>query len=154
VQVPHCVGGVLSPLLANIALTALDEHLMAPWRPGGAMSTQMRRRTRVRKNLPNWRLVRYADDFVVLVRGSSQDVEALRDEVAEVLTPLGLRLSAAKTRVVDMRDGFDFLGFHIKWMRKRGTDKWFVYTFIADKPVRELKRKIRALTGLPKIAGI
>jgi len=52
---------VLSPLLANIALTALDEHLMAPWKPGGAMSTQMRRRTRVRKNLPNWRLVRYAD---------------------------------------------------------------------------------------------
>ena len=43
-------------------------------------------------------------------------------------------------------EGFDFLGFHIKWMRKRGTDKWFVYTFIADKPVRELKRKIRALT--------
>jgi RNA-directed DNA polymerase len=30
-------------------------------------------------------------------------------------------------------------------MQKRGTDKWFVYTFIADKPVRELKRKIRAL---------
>jgi RNA-directed DNA polymerase len=80
------------------------------------------------------------------VRGSSQHVEALRDEVAEVLAPLGLRLSEAKTRVVDMRDGFDFLGFHIKWMRKRGTDKWFVYTFIADKPVREFKRKIRALT--------
>jgi Group II intron, maturase-specific domain len=36
--------------------------------------------------------------------------------------------------------------FTSKWMRKRGTDKWFVYTFIADKPVRELKRKIRALT--------
>ena len=54
-------GGILSPLLANIALTALDEHLMRPWKPGGTMSTQMRRRTRVRKNLPNWRLVRYAD---------------------------------------------------------------------------------------------
>src|SRR3954468_14755691 len=54
-------GGILSPLLANIALTVLDEHLMRPWRPGGTMSTQMRRRTRVRKNLPNWRLVRYAD---------------------------------------------------------------------------------------------
>jgi hypothetical protein len=51
----------MSPLLANIALTALDEHLMAPWKPGGTMSTQMRRRTRMRKNLPNWRLVRYAD---------------------------------------------------------------------------------------------
>jgi RNA-directed DNA polymerase len=54
-------GGILSPLLANIALTVLDEHLMGPWQPGGTMSTQMRRRTRVRKNLPNWRLIRYAD---------------------------------------------------------------------------------------------
>ena len=70
----------------------------------------------------------------------------VRDEITAVLAPLGLRLSQAKTRVVDMREGFDFLGFHIKWMRKRGTDKWFVYTFIADKPVREFKRKIRALT--------
>jgi RNA-directed DNA polymerase len=139
-------GGILSPLLANIALTALDEHLMAPWKPGGAMSTQMRRRTRVRKNLPNWRLVRYADDFVVLLRGEPGHVQEVRDEITDVLAPLGLRLSQDKTRVVDMRQGFDFLGFHIKWMRKRGTDKWFVYTFIADKPVRELKRKIRALT--------
>src|SRR5690242_20716791 len=49
-------GGILSPLLANIALTVLDEHLMGPWKPGGTMSTQMRRRTRMRKNLPNWRL--------------------------------------------------------------------------------------------------
>jgi RNA-directed DNA polymerase len=139
-------GGILSPLLANIALTALDEHLMAPWKPGGTMSTQMRRRTRVRKNLPNWRLVRYADDFVVLVRGEARHVEEVRAEITAVLAPLGLRLSPDKTRVVDMREGFDFLGFHIKWMRKRGTDKWFVYTFIADKPVRALKRKIRALT--------
>ena len=139
-------GGILSPLLANIALTALDEHLMAPCEPGGTMSTQMRRRTRVRKNLPNWRLVRYADDFVVLVRGEAGHVEELREEITAVLAPLGLRLSQDKTRVVDMREGFDFLGFHIKWMRKRGTDKWFVYTFIADKPIRELKRKIRALT--------
>ena len=139
-------GGILSPLLANIALTVLDEHLMAPWRPGGTMSTQMRRRTRVRKNLPNWRLVRYADDFVVLVRGEPGHVQEVREAITAVLAPLGLCLSQDKTRVVDMREGFDFLGFHIKWMRKRGTDKWFVYTFIADKPVPALKRKIRALT--------
>src|SRR6185437_1040896 len=52
-------GGILSPLLANIALTALDEHLMRPWKPGGVMSTQMRRRIRRWKGLPNWRLIRY-----------------------------------------------------------------------------------------------
>jgi RNA-directed DNA polymerase len=87
-----------------------------------------------------------ATHLVVLVRGEAHQVEALRQQVVEVLAPLGLHLSPAKTRVVHMRNGFDFLGFHITWMRKRGTDKWFVYTFIADKPVREVKRKIRALT--------
>ena len=45
-----------------------------------------------------------------------------------------------------MSDGFVFLGFHIQWKRKRGTNKWHVYTFIADRPVRSLKAKIRALT--------
>src|SRR5690349_18665060 len=95
-------GGILSPLLANIALSALDEHLMRPWKPGGVMSTQMRRKTRVAKNLPNWRLVRYADDFVVLVRGERHHAEALRDDIAEVLAPMGLRLSQTKTRVVHM----------------------------------------------------
>ena len=45
-----------------------------------------------------------------------------------------------------MSDGFDFLGFRIRWKRKRGTNKWYVYTFIADRPVRSVKAKIRALT--------
>jgi hypothetical protein len=49
--------------------------------------------------------------------------------VARVLAPLGLRLSPAKTTVVHMSDGFDFLGFRIQWKRKRGTNKWYVYTF-------------------------
>jgi hypothetical protein len=53
----------LSPLLANIALAVLDEHLNAPWKPGGSMGTAWQRRSRRCKDLPNWRLVRYADDF-------------------------------------------------------------------------------------------
>jgi RNA-directed DNA polymerase len=81
------------------------------------------------------------------VHGTGFDVAALREEVAQVLAPLGLRFSEAKTRIVHMSDGFDFLGFHIQWRRKRGTNKWYVYTFIADRPVRSLKDKIRALTS-------
>jgi retron-type reverse transcriptase len=66
---------LLSPLLANIALTALDEHLMGPWKTGGAMSTGDRRTARRHNGLPNWRIVRYADDFAVLVNGSSRTLE-------------------------------------------------------------------------------
>lgn len=139
-------GGILSPLLANIALSALDEHLHGPWKPGGTMSTKDGRARRRAKGLPTWRVIRYADDFVVLVHGTQADTEALREDVARVLAPIGLRLSAAKTRIVHMSEGFDFLGFHIQWRRKRGTDKWYVYTFIGDRAIRSVKAKIRALT--------
>nr|WP_198409013.1 group II intron reverse transcriptase/maturase [Mycobacterium intracellulare] len=140
-------GGILSPLLANIALSALDEHVHGPWMAGGTMSTPRRRARRRAKDLPNWRIVRYADDFVVLVHGNQADVEALREDIADVLAPLGLRLSEAKTRIMHMGDGFDFLGFRIQWRRKRGTTKWYVYTFIAARPIRSLKDKVRALTS-------
>jgi RNA-directed DNA polymerase len=90
--------------------------------------------------------VRYADDFVVLVHGTEADAHTLREQIADVLAPMGLRLSESKTRVVHMSDGFEFLGFHIRWKRKRGTRKWHVYTFVADRPVRAVKAKIRALT--------
>jgi RNA-directed DNA polymerase len=51
-------GGILSPLIFNIALSALDERLMGPWKTGGEMSTESRRAARRSKNLPNWRTVR------------------------------------------------------------------------------------------------
>jgi len=139
-------GGILSPLLANIALSVLDEHLHAPWKPGGTMSTSYRRQVTRRKDLPNWRLVRYADDFVVLTDGTDLHLHDLREQIAQVLAPLGLRFSETKTRIVHMSDGFDFLGFRLQWKRKRGTNKWHVYTFIADRPFRSVKAKIRALT--------
>lgn len=139
-------GGILSPLLANIALSVLDEHLHRGWEPGGELSTDYRRGRRRAGGLPSWRLVRYADDFVVLVDGTRQDTETLREEIAQVLAPMGLRLSPAKTQVVHLSEGFDFLGFHIQWRRKRGTNKWYVYTFIADRPLQSVKAKIRHLT--------
>jgi RNA-directed DNA polymerase len=51
-------GGILSPVLANIALSVLDEHLMAPWRPDGVMGNTYRRHHRRALGLPTWRIVR------------------------------------------------------------------------------------------------
>jgi RNA-directed DNA polymerase len=104
-------GGILSPLIFNVAMSALDEHLHRPWKPGGSMATSSQRARRRARGLPNWRACRYADDFVVLVHGTRADVETLREEIADVLAPLGLRLSPAKTRIVHMSEGFDFLGY-------------------------------------------
>jgi RNA-directed DNA polymerase len=102
---------VLSPLIFNVAMSVLDEHLHRPWKPGGTMATHDQRVRRRARGLPNWRACRYADDFVVLVDGTQADAVALREEIAGVLAPLGLRLSPAKTRVVHMSEGFEFLGY-------------------------------------------
>jgi RNA-directed DNA polymerase len=80
------------------------------------------------------------------VNGARSDAQALREETARVLAPLGLRLSLSKTRIVHMSEAFDFPGFRIQWKRKRGSAQWHVYTFIGDRPIRSLKAKIRALT--------
>jgi RNA-directed DNA polymerase len=74
--------------------------------------------------------------LAVLVDGTEQDTGALREQIADVLATLGLRLSESKTRVVHLSEGFPFLGFRIQRRRKRGTAKWYVYTFIDDRPVR------------------
>jgi len=139
-------GGILSPLLANIALSVLDEHLHRPWLDDGSMSTYRRRAGLRAQGEATWRIVRYADDFVVMVHGSQQHALAIAEEVAQVLAPMGLRLSTAKTQVVHLTDGFDFLGFRIRRARKRGTTRSHVYTFIAKRSIRSVKAKIRGLT--------
>ena len=75
------------------------------------MGTQSRRHTRRIHGQGNWKLVRYADDLILMVSGDRHHAEALREEVAAVLAPLGLRLAPEKTRVVHIDEGFDFLGY-------------------------------------------
>ena len=137
-------GGILSPLLANIALSVLDEHFMSKWEQH--MATEVARQRRKRQGKANYRLVRYADDFVVVVTGQQQDAEHLRQEVAAVLAPMGLRLSPEKTRVVHIDDGFDFLGFHIRRMRRRGSNKWFVYTKPSKKAIASITSRVKTMT--------
>src|SRR5690349_5620012 len=94
-EIIYCVGGVISPLLANIYLHVLDRELAA--RGVGE-------------------LVRYADDGVVLCRSAAQAEHALA-AVGEILGSLGLRLHPDKTTVVDLRkgrEGLDCLGCHFR----------------------------------------
>ena len=138
-------GGILSPLLANIALSALDDHFDRQWRQD--MGTSWQREKRKKKGQGNWRLVRYADDFVLMVAGERQHAEALRDQVTAVLAPLGLRLAPEKTRTVHIDEGLVFLGFAIRRMRKRGTAKQYVYTTPSRKAIQAIKDKVKAKTS-------
>jgi RNA-directed DNA polymerase len=110
------------------------------------MTTVWRRDARRRKGLPNWRLIRYADDWVAMVNGTRADAERLEEEAAGVLAPMGLRLSPAKTLVTHIDDGLVFLGHHIQRRRKRGTKKWIVCTYPSKKAVNAVIAKVRALT--------
>jgi RNA-directed DNA polymerase len=136
-------GGILSPLLANIALSVLDEYFAGAWAASGTSYQRFKAR---RGGLATYRLVRYADDFVVLVSGTKTHAETLREEVAAVLAPMGLSLSEAKTRICHIDEGFDFLGFRIQRRRRRGTDKHVVYTYPSKKALASIVGRVRVLT--------
>jgi RNA-directed DNA polymerase len=141
-------GQILSPLLANIALSTLDEHFTRKWEELGPVWTRAKLRS---QGVPAYRLVRYADDFVVMVGGARADAEALWDEVSTVLAPIGLRLSAEKTGVCHIDEGFDFLGYRIQrrsWHGRPG--KRAVYTYPSKKALASVMAKVRSLTRRKK----
>jgi RNA-directed DNA polymerase len=141
-------GGILSPLLANIALSVLDEHFALKWEALGSPSTRAKQR---RASVPAMRIVRYADDFLVMVNGTRDDADALWDEVTAVLAPMGLSLSEEKTRVCHIDDGFDFLGWHIQRRHRRGLNgKKAVYTYPSKKALASVMAKVRSLTARAK----
>jgi RNA-directed DNA polymerase len=136
-------GGIASPLLANIALSALDEHFCAKDDHG----TRWRREAHRKHGGAYYRIIRYADDFVIMVCGARAHADVLWEEVTAVLAPLGLRLSESKTRVCHIDEGFDFLGFRIQRRLKKGTGKKHVYTYPSKKALLSVTAKVRALTN-------
>ena len=134
----------MSPLLANIALSALDEHFDQQWHQRWAPTSSGTG----------------ADSTAKATGGSSatpttssswcpaneHHAEALREEVSAVIAPLGLRLAPDKTRVVHIDEGFDFLGFHIRRMRKRGTNKYVRLHHPSKKAIASIKDRVKAKT--------
>ncbi len=136
-------GSILSPLLSNVALSVLDEYIAQA--PGGPGVSRNDRLTRRRHGLPNYRLCRYADDWCLVVSGTKADADTLREEIAGVLSTMGLTLSPEKTLVTHIDEGLDFLGWHIQRRRKRGTDKSYVYTYPARRAVKTVTGKVRTI---------
>jgi RNA-directed DNA polymerase len=97
-------GGVISPLLLNIALHGLEEAAGVRYKTGSHAGE-------VRDGCPA--LTRYADDLVVCCH-SRQQAEQARARLAEWLEPRGLEFNEAKTRIVHLSEGFRFLGFNLR----------------------------------------
>jgi RNA-directed DNA polymerase len=136
-------GSILSPLLSNVALSVLDEHIVRG--PGGPGIGKVAAAKRRRHGLPNYRLVRYADDWCLTVHGTQADAVELREEIAGVLTTMGLRLSQEKTLITHIDDGLDFLGWRIQRHRKRGTNRHHIYTYPAKKALAAVMAKVKML---------
>jgi RNA-directed DNA polymerase len=118
-------GGVISPMLANVALTCLDEEILN--RFGQRIGTS-------REINP---IVRYADDFIIVAR-SEKEAEAIKSHTKAFLKPtIGVELSDHKTHITDISDGFDFLGFNIR----KYNDKLLIKP--SKENVQNVKRKIK-----------
>jgi group II intron reverse transcriptase/maturase len=121
-------GGVISPLLANLYLHLLDRV----WQRHdleGRLGT---------------RLIRYADDLVILCR---RDVNVPMDALRNVLERLDLQLNMTKTRVVDVRtENFNFLGFSFELRQSRKSGKVYPHVEPSKRSVQRLKDRVKALT--------
>jgi RNA-directed DNA polymerase len=126
-------GGVISPLLSNIYLHALDIAFA-----DGA----------------HGRLVRYADDFVVMCKSEAQ-AHAAGELARKMLADLGLELHREKTGVVDLtegREGLDFLGchFHARVSGKlleRGIRRYYLQRWPSQAAMKRVRQRVKALTG-------
>jgi len=120
-------GSVISPLLANIYLHVMDMYWMQEYSHVG-------------------KLIRYADDFVVVCRYRHEAEKALQ-VVQQILKKLKLTLHPDKTRIVRLpQNSFDFLGFHFLKFRSQGSGKLAPYAWPAKKAVMRIRGRIRQLT--------
>jgi RNA-directed DNA polymerase len=120
-------GGVVSPWLSNVYLHSFDKMFQLSGIPGT--------------------LVRYCDDFVILLWGNGKGV---LEKVRRMLSRLGLELHKDKTRVVDSKKGFDFLGIHFRrsrTSRKSAKLKWYCAIWPSDRSMKRIKQKLRDVIG-------
>jgi group II intron reverse transcriptase/maturase len=121
-------GGVISPLLANMYLNVLDTLWVVK---------------KVQEKL-GARLVRYADDSVILCRGNTGRI---LKGIKRVLDELGLMLNEEKTCVVDVRQGgFDFLGFSIGMKRSKRTGRMYLHIEPSKKAQQQIRSEVKRLT--------
>ncbi len=123
-------GGVISPLLANIALHGMEQALGITLNKQGI-------------NHGNRAVVRYADDFVVLCE-SKEDAATVVDLLTKWLAERGLILSEEKTRIVHLTEGFDFLGWNVRYYPVNTTRTGFKLLIKpSNKSVRAIQTKLR-----------
>jgi RNA-directed DNA polymerase len=130
-------GGVISPLLANIYLNALD----------GIWERQCRHLGK---------LVRFADDAVVLCRSKTDAEESLR-RLGIIMERLGLKLHSDKTRIVELglgKQGFVFLGCYLRIVLSRFKGREYLFRWPSSRAMTRIRARVRELTDRRRWAGL
>jgi RNA-directed DNA polymerase len=125
-------GGILSPMLANVALTALDDYCKKEF---GIYTYHSKKRG---GNYVQNPIIRYADDFVIVCK-SKYEAEYVKGKIATFLKEnIGLELSNEKTKITHTINGFDFLGYNIrKYTEKSPKSKYHSIGKLLIKPSKE-----------------
>jgi len=129
-------GGVISPLLMNVALHGLEEAAGVRYQTAGVHAGDTKPGSPI--------VVRYADDLVVLCRTQQQAGQA-KAQLAGWLAPRGLAFNEDKTKIVHLSEGFDFLGYNVRRYRQKLLIK------PSEAAVRRIRKRLatetRALRG-------
>ena len=137
-------GGIVSPLLANVYMHRLDEYMYKRFHD---ITPERRYQRRKKGELISVRYIRYADDFVVLMRDAERAAE-LKKELADFISQeLKMTLSEEKTHITNAEEGFDFLGVRTFIGPKRSNpQKVLPYQVPAEKSVKSYQQKVSELT--------
>jgi RNA-directed DNA polymerase len=136
-------GGVISPLLCNVALNGLEELTKTKFKAEKHSKTLGSR--------PKIHIIRYADD-IVITGVNSELLEEVKKLLIEFLAERGLKLKEAKTRIVNIQEGFDFLGYNLKrkdqdHTKNKNNEKQTSVLVIqpTKKNIQKLKTKIKEI---------
>lgn len=123
-------GGIISPLLANIALHGMEDVLGVRYDNRG-------------KLIGNRALVRYADDFVVFCE-TKEDAEQVKFTLNKWMGERGLQLSEEKTKISHLTEGFDFLGFNVRqYAAPQSKTGWKLLIKPSQKSMQKIREKLR-----------
>lgn len=123
-------GGIISPLLANIALDGMEEEIGIRYIMNKGIPSRV---------VTPHRMVRYADDFVILCE-TEKEAQSMYEKLQPYLEKRGLELAPDKTKVTNIYEGFDFLGFNVRRYKCSDREKLFIKP--SKQSIKNAKEKI------------
>ena len=129
-------GGIISPLLANIALDGMEEALNIKYKQRKIKNST------TYENISKYVVIKYADDFIILCK-TLEDAKDVYTLLSNYLNDRGLTLAPDKTKITHISEGFDFLGFNIRCYKGQERNKVLVKA--SKDSIKSFKMKAKSI---------